>query len=110
MNGHLETGCFFYTLYHSLLPRSNHKLQLLPCIPCSCSAWLVIVVYDYMLTLSMEVEHFWKSTLGYGGILFYLNRYFTLLGIIPSALLFLWSEALSRNNMFYFRPIQVDLS
>lgn len=39
--------------------------------------------YDYLLTLSDEIEHFWKSAnLSIMSVLFVVNRYFGLLGPI----------------------------
>ncbi|KAM5533278.1 hypothetical protein V8D89_013055 [Ganoderma adspersum] len=44
-----------------------------------------ILFYDYTLTFSTEVECFWKSThISLFSILFVLNRYFGLLGAIPT--------------------------
>ncbi|KIK55464.1 hypothetical protein GYMLUDRAFT_62577 [Collybiopsis luxurians FD-317 M1] len=65
---------------------------------CYSSPRLVIPMYDYILTLALEVEHFWQSTPGFGSIFFYLNRYFTILGVLPSSLPLFWPEALIHNN------------
>ncbi|PIL24118.1 hypothetical protein GSI_13870 [Ganoderma sinense ZZ0214-1] len=44
-----------------------------------------ILFYDYTLTFSTEVECFWKSThISFFSVLFVLNRYFGLLGAIPT--------------------------
>lgn len=37
-----------------------------------------IVVYDYFLTLDLEIEHIWKSRWSIGKVLFLINRYYTL--------------------------------
>ncbi|KIK57205.1 hypothetical protein GYMLUDRAFT_173063, partial [Collybiopsis luxurians FD-317 M1] len=54
-----------------------------------------IVIYDYLLTFDLEVERFWKSqsTLGLASILFYINRYLPLFGLIPITLFFFWPES-----------------
>ena len=36
------------------------------------------LLYDYLLTLNMEVKLFWRQPLSAASILFYLNRYLTL--------------------------------
>lgn len=46
-----------------------------------------MLYYDYSLTLSMELEHFWKKArLSLVSVLFVVNRYLGLLGSIPVAL------------------------
>ncbi|KAI0780785.1 hypothetical protein BD413DRAFT_11745 [Trametes elegans] len=47
-------------------------------------ASMSLLYYDYFLTLSMEVEYFWRcARLSSASILFLLNRYLGLLGPIP---------------------------
>jgi hypothetical protein len=59
----------------------------------------VVLLYDYLLTLDLEVERFWKrETIGLTSILFFVNRYLTLLGNIPIAVVFFWSEPVLRHN------------
>lgn len=49
----------------------------------------VILIYDYGLTLSMEVDRYWlRPSWTLSLVLFYLNRYITLLGHIPIVLFF----------------------
>jgi hypothetical protein len=47
-------------------------------------------VYDYFLTLSSEIERFWKRRcycgLNWASFLFFANRYLPLLGYIPVTL------------------------
>ena len=46
-----------------------------------------MLYYDYSLTLSTEVEHFWKrARISLVSVLFVVNRYLGLLGSIPVAL------------------------
>ncbi len=46
-----------------------------------------MLYYDYSLTLSMELERFWKrARLSLVSVLFVVNRYLGLLGSIPVAL------------------------
>ncbi|KAJ3982666.1 hypothetical protein F5890DRAFT_1475991 [Lentinula detonsa] len=53
----------------------------------------VILIYDYLLTFDIEIERFWKrDTKRFASILFFINRYMTLLGNIPIVLLFFWPE------------------
>ncbi|KAJ7460058.1 hypothetical protein B0H11DRAFT_2058636 [Mycena galericulata] len=42
-----------------------------------------ILLYDYALTIGLEVERYWGTTLTWGGGLYYLNRYSALIGTIP---------------------------
>ncbi|KAI0647192.1 hypothetical protein C8Q79DRAFT_610618 [Trametes meyenii] len=56
--------------------RFNNELTL---------AAFAILYYDYLLTLSNEINHFWRTTnLSVISVLFVINRYFGLLGPIPS--------------------------
>ncbi|KAF9058426.1 hypothetical protein BDP27DRAFT_587039 [Rhodocollybia butyracea] len=58
-----------------------------------------ILFYDYLTTLDLEVEYFWNgSSRGLGTILFYINRYLSLLGNIPIIIFFFWPEPLLRSN------------
>ncbi|KAI0669046.1 hypothetical protein C8Q78DRAFT_1080899 [Trametes maxima] len=44
-----------------------------------------ILYYDYLLTLSNEIDHFWRTTnLSVISVLFVVNRYLGLLGPVPS--------------------------
>ena len=46
-----------------------------------------MLYYDYSLTLSTEIEHFWKrARISLVSVLFVVNRYLGLLGSIPVAL------------------------
>ncbi|KAI0720946.1 hypothetical protein C8T65DRAFT_800688 [Cerioporus squamosus] len=48
---------------------------------------LTMLYYDYSLTLSMEIEYFWKrARFSLVSVLFVVNRYLGLLGSIPVAL------------------------
>ncbi|KAJ4482929.1 hypothetical protein C8J55DRAFT_488466 [Lentinula edodes] len=58
----------------------NHYLELIE---------FVILAYDYLLTFDLEIERFWKrDTKRLAAILFFVNRYLTLLGNVPFVLLF----------------------
>ncbi|KAJ3900765.1 hypothetical protein F5879DRAFT_391455 [Lentinula edodes] len=58
----------------------NHYMELIE---------FVILAYDYLLTFDLEIERFWKrDTKRLAAILFFVNRYLTLLGNIPFVLLF----------------------
>ena len=57
-----------------------------------------ILYYDYLLTLSWEVERVWKTSgLNWGAGLFYLNRYVGLLGHIPVIFEYFWSTSNPRK-------------
>ncbi|KAJ3994438.1 hypothetical protein F5050DRAFT_1774515 [Lentinula boryana] len=59
----------------------------------------VILIYDYLLTFDIEIERFWKrDTKRFASILFFINRYMTLLGNIPIVLLFFWPEPVLRYH------------
>ncbi|KAI0326282.1 hypothetical protein GY45DRAFT_1329157 [Cubamyces sp. BRFM 1775] len=45
---------------------------------CCALATTSFLLYDYLLTLNMEVKLFWRQPLSAASILFYLNRYLTL--------------------------------
>ncbi|KDQ60366.1 hypothetical protein JAAARDRAFT_67915 [Jaapia argillacea MUCL 33604] len=47
---------------------------------------LGILYYDYALTLSMEVERFWRGGFSRASFLFFLNRYLGLSGHIPTVI------------------------
>ncbi|KAF9062333.1 hypothetical protein BDP27DRAFT_1233747, partial [Rhodocollybia butyracea] len=58
---------------------------------------IVILCYDYLITLDLEVEYFWRcSSTGFGTILFYINRYLSLLGNIPIIIFFFLPEQILR--------------
>ncbi|KAH9165748.1 hypothetical protein EDB89DRAFT_1858059, partial [Lactarius sanguifluus] len=44
-----------------------------------------ILYYDYVLTLSCEVEYFWPNPYRTGWVssIFFLNRYFAIFGYMP---------------------------
>ncbi|OCH84210.1 hypothetical protein OBBRIDRAFT_839875 [Obba rivulosa] len=51
----------------------------------SALAGFVVLYYDYCLTFHDEVERFWKGfAFSWGSALFFINRYFSLLGPIPA--------------------------
>ncbi|KAF9016874.1 hypothetical protein BDP27DRAFT_1356060 [Rhodocollybia butyracea] len=55
----------------------------------------VVILYDYLVTLDLEVKYFWNCHLkGLGTILFYTNRYLSLLGNIPIIVFMFWREPL----------------
>ncbi|KAJ3852432.1 hypothetical protein EV368DRAFT_64931 [Lentinula lateritia] len=62
-----------------------------------------IVIYEYLITLDLEVERFWKrKTKGLGSVFFYINRYFTLLGNIGIIVLFMSPELVVRHNLINY--------
>ncbi|KAE9386552.1 hypothetical protein BT96DRAFT_1005978 [Gymnopus androsaceus JB14] len=68
----------------------------------------MIVIYDYLLTLDLEVERFWTANRGtqrFPAILFYLNRYITLFGILPVMLFTVWPKPVLNYNG-YVGPIE----
>jgi len=59
----------------------------------------VILFYDYFLTLDLEVECFWGwSAKGFATLLFYVNRYLSLLGNIPIIIFSFWPERVLHHN------------
>ncbi|KAF9007646.1 hypothetical protein BDQ17DRAFT_1351056 [Cyathus striatus] len=69
-----------------------------------CAASLVILFYDYFLTLPEEVERFWKTKrINWASTFFYLNRYLSMLGHIPVAFQIFWeSRASERLNLLSY--------
>lgn len=59
---------------------------------------LAILYYDYALTLSTEVERFWRRPWSLVSFGFYLNRYLSLLGHIPVMYEFYGSMAQSVSD------------
>ncbi|KAJ3926763.1 MAG: hypothetical protein NXY57DRAFT_689683 [Lentinula lateritia] len=71
-----------------------------------CVEWAQfgIVIYEYLITLDLEIERFWKrKTKGLGSVLFYVNRYLTLLGNIGIIVLFMSPELIVINALFILR-------
>ncbi|KAJ3914912.1 hypothetical protein F5877DRAFT_49576 [Lentinula edodes] len=67
-------------------------------------SFLVILAYDYLLTFDLEIERFWKrDTKRLAAILFFVNRYLTLLGNIPFVLLFFRPGLILR-----YRDVRMD--
>ncbi|KAF9808710.1 hypothetical protein IEO21_07772 [Rhodonia placenta] len=64
-------------------PEANRYLAL-----ASFMFLVAILYYDYFLTLSMEIDNFWKAQhkVSWTSTLFVLNRYFAVAGQIPIAL------------------------
>ena len=54
--------------------------------PVSDTSFLVIIFYDYFLTIDDEVERFWDRRPSMPTVLFFMNRYLPLLSIVPAAL------------------------
>ncbi|KIK54901.1 hypothetical protein GYMLUDRAFT_249092 [Collybiopsis luxurians FD-317 M1] len=65
-------------------------------------AWvvqIVILIYDWLITLDREVELFWKhDRKRLPAILFFVNRYLSLLGSIPTSVLYFWPEPVVKQN------------
>ena len=76
-----------------------------------CCPQTALLVYEYFLVLSREVDHFWN----YGRptwpvILFFFNRYFTLFGNIPVVFETFWySTAADKMRVSYFSWIIFSL-
>ncbi|KAF8171338.1 hypothetical protein K438DRAFT_1982056 [Mycena galopus ATCC 62051] len=51
-----------------------------------------ILFYEYFLTLDWEISRFWWTQLSWPKALFFANRYGTLLGNIPVAMEYFWTE------------------
>ncbi|KAH7912631.1 hypothetical protein BJ138DRAFT_1100129 [Hygrophoropsis aurantiaca] len=72
-----------------------------------------ILIYDYLLTFSVEVERFWRRpTLSWAYVLFFANRYINLVGHIPVAAKTFWASNPTlhedtRYNQFVIVFIQV---
>ncbi|KAF7289790.1 hypothetical protein MIND_01353200 [Mycena indigotica] len=43
----------------------------------------VVILYDYLLTLDVEVSRYWGTRVTWGSALFFANRYVALLGTVP---------------------------
>ncbi|OCH91655.1 hypothetical protein OBBRIDRAFT_872046 [Obba rivulosa] len=58
---------------------------------------IAILCYDYCLTFATEMESFWSRKISWASVLFFLNRYVSLLGTIPTVLEFFESPS---NNCY----------
>ncbi|KIK66136.1 hypothetical protein GYMLUDRAFT_38652 [Collybiopsis luxurians FD-317 M1] len=60
----------------------------------------VVLVYDWLLTLDQEVELIWRRPFKtkLPVLLFFFNRYLTLLGNIPIFVLYFWSKPVNPHN------------
>ncbi|KAI0744810.1 hypothetical protein C8Q76DRAFT_789289 [Earliella scabrosa] len=47
------------------------------------SVSFAILYYDFILTLPLEIERYWKSRISWGSVFFFLNRYVSILSHIP---------------------------
>ncbi|KAJ3755719.1 hypothetical protein EV360DRAFT_85633 [Lentinula raphanica] len=73
----------------------NHYVELME----FAFGFKVILVYDYLLTLDLEIERFWKrDTKRLASVLFFVNRYLSLVGNIPLMLFFFWPEPILRYH------------
>ena len=60
----------------------------------------VILIYDWIITFGQEVSRFWKRELKrLPAILFFINRYLTVLGYIPIIALNFWNGPVFRGNV-----------
>ncbi|KIK54909.1 hypothetical protein GYMLUDRAFT_48296 [Collybiopsis luxurians FD-317 M1] len=60
---------------------------------------VVILIYDWLITLDREVELFWKrDRKRLPAILFFVNRYLSLLGAVPTSMLYFWPEPVVMDN------------
>ncbi|KAF9534351.1 hypothetical protein CPB83DRAFT_902292 [Crepidotus variabilis] len=59
---------------------------------CVSAAALVLLYYDYVLTLSDEIERYWMPNrkITIASALFYMNRYLSLLGHLPNIVEYFW--------------------
>ncbi|KAI0748268.1 hypothetical protein C8Q80DRAFT_1270696 [Daedaleopsis nitida] len=63
---------------------------------------LTLLYYDYSLTFSREVDHFWKrARLSWASTLFVINRYTGLLGPIPVVLEYFVQLSPERYHQYY---------
>ncbi|KAJ7241439.1 hypothetical protein C8J57DRAFT_1369345 [Mycena rebaudengoi] len=49
---------------------------------CANTAFIAILVYDWLLTLGPEVEYIWNQKMSFGKILYLINRYLVLVDLI----------------------------
>ncbi|KAJ7131497.1 hypothetical protein C8R43DRAFT_1133724 [Mycena crocata] len=74
---------------------------------------LALLFYDYFLTLGWESSRYWGAKASWPTVLFFLNRYGTLLGNVPVVIQAFWTAPVSTNkismytafsNGLYFDP------
>ncbi|KAJ7488259.1 hypothetical protein FB451DRAFT_1167715 [Mycena latifolia] len=66
------------------------------------SVTAAILFYDYFLTLEWEISRYWGSTYAWPNILFFTNRYGTLLGNIPVVMEYFWTGESTPTKIAYF--------
>ncbi|KAF8189492.1 hypothetical protein K438DRAFT_1832686 [Mycena galopus ATCC 62051] len=50
-----------------------------------------LLYYDFLLTLDLEISRYWGTSLSWPTLLFFLNRYLTLLGNVPAVVQRFWT-------------------
>ncbi|KAJ7429732.1 hypothetical protein B0H11DRAFT_1629598, partial [Mycena galericulata] len=50
-----------------------------------------LLFYNYFLTFEWEISRYWGSKITWPTVLFFLNRYGTLLGNIPAVIQAFWT-------------------
>jgi hypothetical protein len=50
-----------------------------------------LLFYDFLLTLDLEISRYWGTPLSWPTLLFFLNRYLTLLGNVPAVVQRFWT-------------------
>ncbi|KAJ7214450.1 hypothetical protein GGX14DRAFT_610916 [Mycena pura] len=88
----LSTAGAVKTMVFVLLPASTLKLDY------SFTPVPALLFYDYFLTLEWEVSRYWRRGITSPSVLFFANRYGTLLGNIPIILLSFWNSPASPSK------------
>ena len=73
-----------------------------------CGGSLAILYYDYALTFAREVEYFWPNPHRAGSwisVIFFLNRYFAILGHIPILISLIPSGSCEVSVLAYRLPL-----
>lgn len=68
---------------------------------------LVILYYDYLVTLPVEIQYIWPKLFSKSSIWFFINRYIPIFGNIP-ILLSSFASATAREQVRGSRLILVD--
>ncbi|KAJ7141572.1 hypothetical protein C8R46DRAFT_1135285, partial [Mycena filopes] len=49
---------------------------------CATAAFIVILVYDWLLTLGVEIDYIWRQKMSWGKLLYFINRYLVIIDLV----------------------------
>ncbi|KAF7326716.1 hypothetical protein MSAN_02499600 [Mycena sanguinolenta] len=49
---------------------------------CATAAFVTVLVYDWLLTMRLEVEFIWRQKMSFGKLLYFINRYLVIIDLV----------------------------